>query len=431
MPVKTLCLAAALLCGVAAAVERPNCAPYNDPNRFYFDTEGRILYPGEVNHNPYRLTPAQQAQLRRLVALLKARGTTLMILPVPEQGFTLAGKLNAKEIAGTKFAITAQPDYVATFTQNYRTRLQQLNATGALGIDYLGAALTTLKTPGSKLLYFKLDGHWTVDGSGVAAAAAGNTLRRQRPDVATAVKQADFTVSGYKHIQYPLTSFPALIKKDCPTIDFKSDLISFDTPLATRSGDVGLLDDDHANVLLLGSSLSSDYLGLAEQLKVAFGSEVDQISVSRGALFGSMREYFLTAKPAEPTPKVIVWEYPDNAEYLETEFRQLFPVAQPSTRVGGTRLGAVGGERSVPVPAGVRGERYFVRVTFDSYLTREVTVVLGSGAGAETVRLAKDTASAPKAFQIELQPGQAPDRVTVKLPAGATGGGMVEFFKYQ
>ena len=117
------------------------------------------VIPDIKMYHPF--TDATIDYVARISSALKAKGTTLIYVPVPTKSMILSDMLpeQAKSY-GFDPAIA---------NSIYDDVIERLGATGVLAVDIANPMRAQTKNPNGDLAFFRTDFHWTAQGSGPAA----------------------------------------------------------------------------------------------------------------------------------------------------------------------------------------------------------------------------------------------------------------------
>lgn len=235
------------------------------------------------------------AMLGDLSTALAARGTTLVLLPVPTRAQVLAHHLPpmAAHLGYDGANATAvHIDMVA--------RLNRAGVTVADPLDDLRAAALNGERP-----FFETDPRPTTVGTQVLAKTVGAVLA-QHPDFADVKRGifkstagADVTLTSSMRVQ-----LQTACQAELPAVTTKG----FSTLKTAGSGAAG------NRLVVLGTDITATAaLNLPGFLSEATGLDTLGYGVAKGGAFGAMSSYLTSADFQVAPPKVLVWEWPVTA----------------------------------------------------------------------------------------------------------------------
>ena len=255
--------------------------------------------------------PAAMALLSRFGRELEARGTTLVLAPVPPRGMVMADKLNPADPLFSHF------DPVAQRTAWDRS-LADLRATGVRVADMN-------QFPAAGPFNFKRDHHWTPDGAragGKAVAAAIADLPIPRHTF-THTQVREFLNEG---------SLGTKVSELCGQPAFPAER----APLyqAVEQTPHALLDDAAPEIILVGTSNSNlgqaDHAYFAGAIREESGLDVLNLGVVAGGVETSMLLALQDRQLWEHPPRILVWEATSLANFAtEPRMRQFVAELQP------------------------------------------------------------------------------------------------------
>lgn len=247
------------------------------------------------------------AQMGKLAEALKARGTTMLYVPIPTKSVTLPSFLpDEAKLFGfdEDVAVAVYEDQVA-----------RLNAKGVIAVDLLSALRTA---DGTNPPFFRSDFHWTSKGAETAAQTIGGMIK-QLPAYAdvtpvtyeTKATGAELAVSGMRRTlqAYCVLSLPPVISTAYETVEVASADASLDIfGDSGGSAEAGATNDE---IALVGTSFSdalvpnfSGFLAQYSSLPVA------NMAITGGNQFGAITSYLTSREFQADRPKFLVWENP-------------------------------------------------------------------------------------------------------------------------
>ncbi len=242
-----------------------------------------------------------------LSAALKAKGTTLIYVPIPTQSVTLPTFLPEDA------ALFGFDETVATTV--YTDQVARLAEKDVIAVDLLAALRTA---DGSDPPFFRSDFHWTSTGARKAAEAIGGLIKAL-PDYAevtpvtyeTRATGTEIAVSGMRReLQaYCSASLPPVISAAFETIEVASadtalDIFGDDAP---AEGGAGKADE----VALVGTSFSDALVpNFSGFLAEHAGLPVANFALTGGNQFGAITPYLTSREFQAERPRYLVWENP-------------------------------------------------------------------------------------------------------------------------
>jgi alginate O-acetyltransferase complex protein AlgJ len=218
---------------------------------------------------------------------LQAKNISLLIVPVPAKARVYSENLGRYRVP-------------SDWKPVYSTFIETLKQKNILVVDSL-IALKSQKQNGK--VFFKTDTHWTPLGARAVATNVQNTLN------ASNLKLEPTNIQRLEGIQnkhlgdlvkfIPLGGFgsilPELVKM--PRVEVNHSSLS-------------ILGDAPIDVVLVGTSYSANgVFGFADELKLALGTDLLNLSLEGKGAFESMQT-FMASLPKSP-PKLVIWEIPE------------------------------------------------------------------------------------------------------------------------
>lgn len=265
--------------------------------------DGWLFYSDCVHGYPSAEGRARIPEIARLAAaldeLLRAHGTSLVVVPVP----------NKETVVRDRFAPSTVPpgDLVAPLLAEFARR-------DVRAVDLRPVLAATPRAP-----YLKTDTHWSFDGAKAAAEA-----------VAAAVRAAvDGPLPGDEAPATFVRAHPVLRSGDLARmLGFRKDGALaeqwkfVDEPVGGVRPDGARLDVAETRpIVVAGTSFSTDF-GFAGDLGAYLGREVQNVSVqAQGPVATPLSVVLAAASGARPWPRVLVWEFPErSAQFGWTHF---------------------------------------------------------------------------------------------------------------
>jgi len=261
--------------------------------------------------------------LGQLADVLRARGTTLVYLPIPTKSLALPDLLpDTAEVYGFRYE---------TATAVYRDILDRLRARGVVAVD--GQAAMRAGDP-QPLPFFHADFHWTAEGARRTAAEIAR-------EIAPLVAEAGLETSAYATEAIgPFTAFSGLrrqIQRKC----VEPVPMPVTTLHRTRQIEPGAGLDLFGGgpsggiaIAIAGTSFAdSDYGNFDGWLSQYTGLEVANYAITGGNQFGAMLSYLTSADFDADRPQFLIWENPvynNLMQYGADPLRELIAAAGES-----------------------------------------------------------------------------------------------------
>ena len=256
------------------------------------------------------LTEEVTTLMGQLSDALKARGTTLLYVPIPTKSVTLPTFL--PEDAG----LFGFDETVASTV--YEDQIERLRAKDVIAVDLLGALRTS---NGDDPPFFRSDFHWTSTGARKAAEAIGGMIKAM-PDYAEVTPTSfeskptgnELAVSGMRReLQaYCALSLPPVVSEAFETVEVASadaalDIFGDSGPTSDEGGGAGQADE----IALVGTSFSdADVPNFSGFLAQHASMPVSNFAITGGNQFGAITSYLTSREFQAERPRYMVWENP-------------------------------------------------------------------------------------------------------------------------
>ncbi len=225
------------------------------------------------------------------------------------------------------FADMLPPEFQpnADANRRYEVALESLRGTGAAVPDY-ATLLANLRRAQNEAVFFKADSHWTAIG---AEAAANDMARALREKVQLPASRRPGTRLGNFitniHSGDFLQLLPEADKPRFPPERFRIRQAA----AASGGGSVagGLLEDDSADVFIIGNSYMQPYFGYPHVLSAALNRPVGLVwKTARVGPYRTLLDYLTSAQFRNQRPRALIWhlmegsleQMPDAASWWET-----------------------------------------------------------------------------------------------------------------
>jgi len=232
---------------------------------------------------------------------LAARGTTLVLLPVPTRAQVLFRDLPA---------MAGHLGYdVEASTAVHLDMIRRLNKAGLTVAEPLSDLRTAAQSGGRP--FFETDPRPTAEGARILASAVGATLA-DHPDLVGVTRDtyrstegAEVTLPSAMRVQLQTACQSAL-----PTVSLQP----YTTARTTANSTTIAGAATNKRLVLLGTEITgTPELNLSGFLSEATGLEVLSYGVAGGGAFAAMSSYLTSADFQAAPPRVLVWEVPVSA----------------------------------------------------------------------------------------------------------------------
>lgn len=254
--------------------------------------------------------------LSRLTEAFKAKGTTMVMIPLPVRAMVAHDYLDKTDSLQHSFDQTIAMDSFTGYIADLRkTGLQVINVEDSKeGVD--------------SGFFFKRDVHWTPLGSQLAAEKAG-ALVKALPEYKK-LTPGTYETEKTGSIQITGKIFMDLVRF-CTTKIPAERLPVYETRLKATGADA-LFSSSGIPSVLIGTSFSEmDILNFEGFLSQYTGLTIANYAIPAGELFVSMVSYTSSPNLAENAPPFLFWETPghyninvDSAKFL----RQIIPAVR-------------------------------------------------------------------------------------------------------
>lgn len=209
--------------------------------------------------------------------------------------------------------------------RRYELALEELRRSGAVVPDLL-TLFTGLRTSQREALFFKADSHWTAVGAEAAANDMARALREAGPLPASrrpGTRLGNFLTNV--HSGDFLALLPEADKPRYPPERFR--IRQAAAAAGGGSVDGGLLEDDSADVTIIGNSYMQPYFGYPQVLSAAMSRPVSLVwKTARVGPYKTLLDYVTGNQFRASRPKVLIWhlmegsleQMPDAASWWET-----------------------------------------------------------------------------------------------------------------
>lgn len=307
----------------------------------------------------FSLSDETSRYLARLVRAFKARGTALVMIPLPVRGMVERDALSDREAAQKNFDPERAQE---TFTRY----IQDLRKTGTYAVD-----LTDSEESLNPEYFFKRDIHWTPEGARVTAEKAGAFVKAT-PEYrnVTPVRYETKNI-GTKDMKGKI--FLELLRL-CSSKIPAENIPVYETRLQATGADALFGTSDDPSVLIGTSFSEMEILNFEGFLSQSTGLTIANYAIAAGELFKAMLSYVSSPNFADGHPPFLFWETPghyninlDSAKF----FRQIIPAIEgecsAKEAVASGQFDVVDGKGGellrIPNAADVSGSDYYLFIT--------------------------------------------------------------------
>lgn len=278
----------------AAQAEHPP-AEFHNMRMLQAGIHGWLFARRDMHRAPV-LGGMARTQLAHLAQQLEAQGTHLVIALLPQRILTSKHALTASFLA-------AMPHSLEALRNSYFAKLTELRAAGVMAPDLL-TPLEQYSQTEQDDFYFKRDHHWTPDGARATATALAHALL-ELPAVQSLPAYA-FT-SYVKKQSENTGSYARFLAAACKVPVTPEVYGLYET---RRSTAPSLLDDAVPDIVLMGTSFSSDSFNFGGFLAEALGRDVQTVSVDGGGTEAAITAYLTSDGFVQNKPRILIWEMP-------------------------------------------------------------------------------------------------------------------------
>ncbi|NRA83141.1 MAG: hypothetical protein HRU22_04990 [Gammaproteobacteria bacterium] len=233
--------------------------------------------------------------LSQISLLLKERGTTLIMTPIPHRSLIYPDKIPKAINFDFKKSRQQYVDYVRKIRQH-----------NIHVVDFLPMVNTDLPN-----LFYQRDNHWLPEGERFGAKVISDYIVKL--PVYSQIKKQQFESSskgiyGFEMIEH------SILSKLCDSVYPKEYHKIYQTVVVESESEDSLFGAEQAqDVVLLGTSFSTNPRGtrnFSGFLSEALSSNVVNHAISGGGLIASINQYIASDDFKQKPPKIIIWEFP-------------------------------------------------------------------------------------------------------------------------
>jgi len=258
------------------------------------------------------------AALARMVQELRAHGTQVLLIDLPQRGLLTADKLLPADRAHYD---------LATALRNYRQALQRFRDIGFIVPDYG----RLVEQPDGTEYFFHRDGHWTPDGARRTAMLIADTVKTL--PLYAGLRKQKFATKRVGQQRHP--GVLSIIAGQICGGNFPSEVVA---GYSTSPSDMYPFGDEPIpQIALVGSSFSANpayhFGGFLQQ---HLQTDVLNVSLAGGSYDGAMTQYLPSEIFQKSPPKLLIWEFahPQIAAANTTQMRRLVPLVSNGCAAG-------------------------------------------------------------------------------------------------
>ncbi|MCV2866057.1 alginate O-acetyltransferase AlgX-related protein [Albidovulum sediminicola] len=296
--------------------------------------------------------------IRDLTSELKARGTELVLLPIPPRGLIAQNFVDFNQDRSPILSISEGGWMFDSY-------IQDLRKSGAVVPNLMDALRVD---PGqAPLFYFKRDVHWRPEGARFTAAQVAEELRQN--GALTGLMASGFQTSVIGENQFKGVIAQAAQQHCTQNLPPERYSEYVTKPMATG---VGFGNTEGAVVLVGGSFSADERLNFAGFLSQSLGLPVANHASASLREFNSIEAYLSSPEFHARPPKVLIWELQAafDLNYARNDLRQLITATAANCQNNSiarveNASGSAGGITQLDVPSAqnVTGRDHYVQVS--------------------------------------------------------------------
>jgi alginate biosynthesis protein AlgX len=243
-------------------------------------------------------------EVAKIAALLKAKGTELVMLPVPARG-TVMGRHLANVPVETTYAFDP-----AIAAKSYTAYVNTLESVGVTTLDLMAVLMS--RNDGTDF-FLPSDHHWNPSGAKAAAEALGKLLASR--GIGSDLSGGEFRTASVGTRILPST-MRREIQVSCSQALPPNAIAVTETVQAAAIASAGTPDlfgdsSQTIPVVLTGTSFSDvDEFNFAGMISQSTGLEVANFAISGGNQFASILSYVTSPDFEQNRPRILLWENP-------------------------------------------------------------------------------------------------------------------------
>jgi len=267
---------------------------------------------------PMGTTPQGYANLQQLRDTLKKKGVELLIVYIPARGIANARMLSSAERQGFDYELAKR---------NYLAVIERMRSLGILVPDL--SPLLSGSGQEDKPLFFKRDHHWTPYGAEFTARLVVEEMRKY--GALKSIPRKEF-ITHSAGLMNKVGSLNTAFQKICGYRYANQFVPRFITEQKDESTDL-FGEADAPEVVLAGTSFSTQQYNFDGFLKQYANVDVDNRSLSGGGFQGAMLQYLDSQDFRDKPPKILIWEITSYHDLgLPLFYRQVMPIIADGCR---------------------------------------------------------------------------------------------------
>ncbi|WP_350244401.1 alginate O-acetyltransferase AlgX-related protein [Deinococcus sonorensis] len=274
-----------------------------------FGTDGWMFEPWEFNDT---FSFSATAALQELNEAFRARGSTLVLVPVPSRPYKYLSKIDPTLYPNLKFS----PE---TYKQSWQTMIQAARATGVTVVDLLPSVENYSTSETGEEFFYPRDHHWTTSGVQVIApvvAQAISALKLPGLNKLT-VKMDGFSL---KKEGFNSGAFADRYTKACGSRAASSPAYK-----VRYTKQTGLLDDTVATIGVFGDSFGLAYPDNNFAPLLEWNTKLNTVnySLAGGGSLGALTGYLADPAVNHSLPQVVVVPFMGAVPNDANQYRQI------------------------------------------------------------------------------------------------------------
>lgn len=252
------------------------------------------LYPTweEVRHTDLKRVGKVSELLKNAVDILKQAHIQVVFALTPTKSRVY------REFLPDDFKFSPDPD------RRYSRALEELPKTGGTAIDLLPSLTAYRAANPNEAVFFKGDTHWTAAGAQAAATELARSMRANVVLPASAKPGTSLTPPAM--LTWEKNDLAALLPSS-EASKYPPELYRLRRPVEAKGG-ADLIEDDTADVAVIGNSFMQPRLGFASMLSNQLNRPVSLFwKVHQFGPYQTLLDYLTTDAYRRRKPKLIVW----------------------------------------------------------------------------------------------------------------------------
>lgn len=393
------------------------CAQLNEESTYEKGFSGfKFLTPGKDGFifrstdfkQDFTLDENAKSSLKRMVDLLKTKGTSLVMMVQPTRGI----------IARTQ--IDPASPHVGDFKpesalESYRTMIQTLQTLGIVTADLSGG-------PQGADYFSRRDIHWTRDGADDSAKKIADEIRKA--GLLKDFKTEEFVTTKGKSETFK-GGIAEAVEKICKNKLPEEPFVQYDTA-RKKAGSDALFAEESPKVVLAGTSNGTvQRANLEGAFKEHLSTDILNVSVGGGGPDTAILDYLSSDAYRKAPPKILIWEVPGhyslNSKALYAQILPSIPT-ECKNPVGAKDL-SVSGTTEMTMnakPTDISAEMAYLQIQVKGKMPKSFKgrAVYGTKRGPAVEMIASDRMQKDELFmEFEARPGRFPTKFVFEAPS--------------